>query len=497
VSSVRDVMRQSARSFWDEPAVVAGHRRLSYGEAWGRGLRLANGLAALGLEPGDRVGVLEGNTLEASDFLVGTTIGGFVRVPLYAGSTVDTHQHMLAGTGCRAVVLDARWAEHAPAFAAAVGSERVLVRDGGYEGWLERLAADDPDPRLGEADLYVIRHTGGTTGKPKAVAYSNTTWLASCRDWFYGFPPVQPGDASLNVSPIAHGSAYFFTPVWLGGGVNVLLDGFDATTALDALVEHDISYVFVVPSMLDVLARTAMDRDAELPRLKVVAVAGAPLAAATVRRAAGVFGAVIHQVYGQTEAVPATLIGPAELLADGGARIRSAGRAFPFSQIKIRLADGSPASAGEIGEVLIKASGQMDGYFENEEATRRTVVDGWIRSGDAGYVDAEGYLFVLDRLADRIVVKDGELWPSQVEDAAQSVKGVREAAALTAVEGVLVVCSVDGTAFEREVADAVEAAVGVRPSVEFRAGALPKSPVGKLQRAVLSAEYAIAVAAHR
>jgi long-chain acyl-CoA synthetase len=199
-------------------------------------------------------------------------------------------------------------------------------------------------------------------------------------------------------------------------------------------------------------------------------------------------------VYGQTEAVPATLIGPAELLADGGARIRSAGRAFPFSQIEIRAADGSRASADEIGEILIKATGQMDGYFENEEATRRTVVNGWIRSGDAGYVDAEGYLFVLDRLADRIVTEDGELWPSQVEDAAQSVKGVREAAALPTTGGVLVVCTVDGTAAEREVADAVEAAVGVRPSVEFRAGALPKSPVGKLQRAVLGAEYAGEVA---
>jgi acyl-CoA synthetase (AMP-forming)/AMP-acid ligase II len=490
-------MRQSAGSFADAPAVVWGERRLSYAEAWDRGLRLANGLKAIGLEPGDRVGVLEGNTIEASDFLVGTTIGGFVRVPLYAGSSPDTHRQMLAGTSCRAVVVDARWAEHVPSLAAVVGGPgRVLVRDAGYDAWLAAFPAEDPAPRLGDDDLYVIRHTGGTTGAPKAVAYSNRTWLASCRDWFYGFPPVQVGDASLNVSPIAHGSAYFFTPVWLGGGVNVLLDGFDASVALQALAEHDISYLFVVPSMLDALAWVASEREVSLPRLKVIAVAGAPLGAATVRRAARFFGPVIHQVYGQTEAVPATLIGPDELLADSGKRIRSAGRAFPFSQIEIRDADGTRVPAGEVGEILIRTSGQMDGYFGNEEATRRTVVDGWIRSGDAGYVDEEGYLFVLDRIADRIGIAGAELWPSQVEDAALSVDGVREAAALSTGGGLLVVCVTDDAGGDEAVADAVEAAVGARPgSVVCRREALPKSPVGKLQRALLGAQYAGEVAA--
>jgi acyl-coenzyme A synthetase/AMP-(fatty) acid ligase len=103
----------------------------------------------------------------------------------------------------------------------------VLVRDVGYEDWLARQFAVDPDPAIDPEHYFIIRHTGGTTGKPKGVAYTHRAWLAAGRDWFYLYPPVEPGDSWLHLAPISHGSGYLFTPIWLSGGRNVMAEKFD------------------------------------------------------------------------------------------------------------------------------------------------------------------------------------------------------------------------------------------------------------------------------
>jgi acyl-CoA synthetase (AMP-forming)/AMP-acid ligase II len=168
---VRPLMRRSARFHSQYPAVVeagvdgAESRRLTYEEAWTRGLRLANGLLALGLEPGDRIGVLEDNTLESVDV---NAVAGLI-------DEVESLQH-------------------------------IMVRDDGYEDWLAGFPADDPDPEVAEDDWFIIRHTGGTTGLSKGVGYSHKTWLNAGRDWFYNFPPVELGDVCQHAGPISHGS---------------------------------------------------------------------------------------------------------------------------------------------------------------------------------------------------------------------------------------------------------------------------------------------------
>lgn len=493
-ASVRDLMRQSARIYARKPAVVASDRVLTYEEQWTRGLRLAQGLLAMGLEVGDRVGVLEGNTIEAVDFIAATTAAGLVRVPLYAGSDAATHAAMLRRTQCRVVVVDPRWRDAVPSLAEAVGgADRVIVRDDRYELWLAQFEPTDPNPRIDVDHPHVIRHTGGTTGQPKGVPYSHRMWLAACRDWFYGFPPIEEGDACLQVAPIAHGAAYFFTPVWLAGGVNVLLDGFDAAHAVDLLKRERIAYVFVVPPMLDAMARVAAGSPQAFSRLKVVAVAGAPLTDATIHMAAAAFGPVIYHVYGQTEAVPATLARARDWLNGASSRQRSAGRAFPFSMVEIRDSSNVPVSAGVVGQIAIRTTGQMEGYWDDPAATRCTLVDGWVMSGDAGYLDDEGFLYVLDRLGDAIQTPAGVVWPSQIENAVTALDGVQEAAAL-AIEvvggepGLMVayVPAAEAQVSLEDVRDAVEAAAGVRPvRIVSRREPLPKTSVGKLDRRAL------------
>jgi acyl-CoA synthetase (AMP-forming)/AMP-acid ligase II len=131
----------------------------------------------------------------------------------------------------------------------------------------------------------ILRHTGGTTGKSKGVAYSHRAWLAAGRDWFYLFPPVEPGDACLHLGPISHGSGYLFLPIWLAGGCNVMMDRFDPAAVLDTFEREHIAYLFVVPTLLNAINRIPGIEQRTFPHLKCMSVGGAPIADETALKA--------------------------------------------------------------------------------------------------------------------------------------------------------------------------------------------------------------------
>jgi acyl-CoA synthetase (AMP-forming)/AMP-acid ligase II len=239
VISVRDALRRSACWNAERTAIVSGGHRLTFGQAWNRGLRLANGLLALGLEPGDRVAVLEDNSIEASDFFLATAAANLVRVPLYKRNSAAAHAQMIHQTGCRAVVVGQEYRTELDGIKTVAPSvEHVVVRGPDYEDWLAALSDRDPDPTIAPNDLYVIRHSGGTTGMAKGMAYSHEAWMQTERDWTYRLPPIEAGDACTHVAPISHGSGYLFVPIWILGGYNVLEPKFDATRVLELLEEH-------------------------------------------------------------------------------------------------------------------------------------------------------------------------------------------------------------------------------------------------------------------
>ena len=264
------LMRQAANYNASRTAIIHGNRSLTFAEAWRRGVQMANALVSLGLEPGDRVGVLEDNSIDAQDIFAGAAIAGLVRVPLYARNSVESHEHMLGHTGCRAVVVAEKYAlEVADMPNRLPALEHVVVRDANYEQWLASFSDVDPLINVAPDSWYIIRHTGGTTGMPKGVAYSHKSWLAAGRDWFYNFPPMDAGDVCMHVGPISHGSGYLYTPTWLSGGTNLLLDHFDAEETLQAMADKRVSYMFMVPAMLNAVARHPLAKTLDLSALKV------------------------------------------------------------------------------------------------------------------------------------------------------------------------------------------------------------------------------------
>ncbi|WP_242676898.1 AMP-binding protein [Rhodococcus sp. ABRD24] len=495
-------MRRAALNYSDQVAVISGDRQLSYTEAWDRGLRMANGLLDLGLRPGDRVAVLEDNTLEAQDFFAGTTIAGLVRVPLYARDSREAHMHNLRHTQCRALVVSPKYYELVKGLEDAIDDlDHILLRDEKYEDWLASQTAIDPDVPLGSEDLYIIRHTGGTTGRAKGVANTHRTWLAACRDWTYALPPIAAGDSCLHVGPISHGSGYLYTPMWLQGACNILVEEVNPDAVLEIMRKLEVNYMFAVPTLLSMLASRRGVHPENFPKLKAILIAGAPITDRTAIDGCQAFGPVLHQLYGQTEALPATFMGPNDWFGTipGSNPLRSAGRPLPFAELEIRDPQGTPLPTGEEGEIAIRCDGQMDGYWDDDELTHQKVVDGWVLTGDIGTLDQNGFLYVLDRKDDMIISGGYNIWPAELENAIASHPAVQEVAVVGVPhekwgETPLAICVVDPEAKvdEKEIIELCVTRLGSykKPTaVVFTSETLPKSPVGKLQRKKLREPY--------
>jgi acyl-CoA synthetase (AMP-forming)/AMP-acid ligase II len=493
---VTNLMRRTVRFNADREAVVYRDRHVSFAEQWRRSCRLAHALIDMGLRPGDRVGVLEDNSLEAADLFCGAAIANLAKVPLYPRNSRDAHVHMLSHTGCRVLVVSGAHAADAEGLVDEVPSlERIVVRDDGYEDWLAGWPDEDPMVPTGPDDVYIIRHTGGTTGPSKGVAYTHKAWLDAGRDWFYLFPPVEPGDRCLHVGPISHGSGYLFVPVWLAGGSNVLVDHFEAEEVLDLMERLRIAYAFMVPTMINVLVRHPSVEGRDWSALKCLQTGASPIADDTALRAHQVFGDRLWQGYGQTEAVPVVMMGPRQWFADaeGSQPLRAAGLPLPFADIAILDPDThEELPDGTEGEIAIRCDGQMSGFWENEAATAERIHEGWVLTGDIGRLDRNGYLYVVDRKDDMIISGGYNIWPAELENVLTNHAAVIEAAVFGIPserwgESPMAVCTIDDTvpvSAEELIALCAEQLGSYKKpaQVELTTDPLPKSPVGKILR---------------
>jgi acyl-CoA synthetase (AMP-forming)/AMP-acid ligase II len=495
---VRTLIRRSAIYYGDQEAVVFRNRRITFSEAWKRGVQLANGLLGFGLKPGDRVGVLVDNSVEAADSYVGMAAANLVRCPLYGRNKRETHAHMLGNTNCKAVMVSEEYLNELEGLKETLPDlERVFVTDESYEDWLASQSDVDPDVDVNPDDYFIIRHTGGTTGLPKGVAYTHRTWLNAVRDWFYNYPPVNPGDSILHLGPISHASGYMFLPVLAGGGCNVMMDKFEPDVTLDMMERERIAYIFIPPTALNILVQHPLVKGRDWSKLKVLNTGGSPISEDTIFKARHLFGDVLYQGYGQTEAVPATMMGPSEWFAEvkGSNPLRSCGRPLPFVDVEIWDDDDSPLPPGEEGVIMIRSDGQMTGFWNDPQETEKRMINGYVRTNDIGVIDHNGYIYLLDRKDDMIISGGYNIYPAELENVISKHPAVIE----TAVFGIphekwgetpMAVCVVNGNTpvTEDEIIDLVKENLGSykKPTnVEITTDPLPKSMVGKVMRKTL------------
>jgi acyl-CoA synthetase (AMP-forming)/AMP-acid ligase II len=274
----------------------------------------------------------------------------------------------------------------------------------------------------------------------------------------------------------------------------MMLDHFETAHTLDVLEQEGINFAFMVPTMVNAVVHDNGARGRDFSSLKCLLVAAAPIQDATALAAREVFGDVLYQGYGQTEVLPVSMMNSAQWFADiaGSNPLRACGLALPFSQVEIWDDDNQPLPANEVGEIVARSDGMMSEFWNNPEATAQRIVNGWIKTGDLGKLDANGYLYVVDRADDMIISGGFNIWPAELENVLAGHPAVLEVAVFGIPHGrwgetphALCVVHEDMSVGAEELIEWVSKDLGSykKPgSVTITNEALPKSPVGKIKR---------------
>jgi acyl-CoA synthetase (AMP-forming)/AMP-acid ligase II len=282
-----------------------------------------------------------------------------------------------------------------------------------------------PDP----LDIVSIPMTGGTTGVPKAVALSNRNFASILRGIAAINEPEPP--VYLAAAPMTHVGGRLVLTIMYRGGVSIVLPQLEAQSILEAIPRYGITELFLPPTALyDLLAQTNVRRF-DYSSLKRILYGAQPMSLAKLKQAIDVFGPVMAGGFGQTEApLLITYFPPNEHFIDGklapDSRLRSVGRPTPVSEILVVDDDARPVPIGETGEVLVRGPFVSEGYFENEEATKEMRRDGWHMTGDVGYLDSDGYLYLVDRKKDMIITGGFNVYSAEVERVITALGGVRD-----------------------------------------------------------------------
>ena len=465
--------------------------------------RAAAALAGLGVAAGDRVAWTGGNHPSALETLYACGQLGAIWVPVNARLAVPEAEYVLRHSGASVVV---HGREHGP----LAGALRDVVptwvaaeppADGGADSlpYEDLLAAADPEQRdqpVALDDPCLVMYTSGTTGRPKGavLTHGNMTWNAV--NQFMGMD-FTPSERTLALAPLFHigGLNGTVNPALLRGGCAVIVRRFDPAETLAVIEEQRVTSFFAVPTMLDAMSREPGFRTRDLSALRTIGAAGAPLPLPTLRTWLD-RGVTMQQSYGMTEAAPGCTVLDS---ADAERKVGSAGKPVFFTDVRVVRPDGSAADVDEIGEIVVQGPNVMAGYWNEPERTAEVLSDGWYRTGDAGSLDDEGYLYIRDRYKDMIISGGENIYPAEVESALLELPDVLEVAVIGVPDprwgevGLAVVVPAPGTDPDAEALRtelrARLAAFKVPKYVEF-VDDLPKTATGKVRKPDLRSQYA-------
>lgn len=409
--------------FPGEPALVDGAIRWNFTEVVGEIRAVGQALRALGLRPGDRVGIAMNDTVELVLAIHGALWAGITIVPLNIKLSVDNHAHMLGDAGVKALLYHAPTAEHVRQIGAKVDIPHMLTLGPRVDGALElglsgfSRQASAPGDVDSEGPAW-IQYTGGTTGMPKGVVHSHRTALSTLLACTLEFQ-VEPTERHAHAAPLTHGGFATFFPVWMRGGCNVLLRRFDADGLLETIERERITSTLLVPTMVTLLLDSPRLATTDVSSLRTLIYGAAPITPGTLDRALGAFGPILVQCYGQTECFSQiSILGKADhlkALTDKDL-LTSAGRPVIIAEVRIGDDDCNPVGVGELGEILVRGPHVFVEYLNRPDETAEAKRGGWLHTGDIGRRDANGYIHLVDRKKDMIISGGFNVYPKEVED---------------------------------------------------------------------------------
>jgi acyl-CoA synthetase (AMP-forming)/AMP-acid ligase II len=410
------LIRRAARHFRDEPCLVEGERIVSFGEFDALTDRLGNALLARGFAPGDRIGVLMPNGIGCLVAYYALAKAGLVRVSLNTRETLENHAYKLADSGSRGVIHDG-----------LPGLEVEIAIDAPELAEMMTKGPGGPCAVDRELDApYRLGYTGGTTGRSKAVTLTTRGELAELSAFLTDLvPDLAGGETFLHAAPIAHASGAFFLPSLVRGARSLVMAKFEPEEFIRLASGERVEMTFLVPTMLAMVLEAPLIHQTEFA-FRRIAYGASPISPALLKRAEARFGRVFAQTYGQAESpMVITCLRPQD-----HDRVGSCGRPYTIVEVDVFDEQDRPLPPSERGEIVCRGPQTMAYYWNRPEATAEAFRSGWLHTGDIGYMDEDGFFYLVDRKNDLLISGGYNVYPREVEDVLLACDGVVEAAVI-------------------------------------------------------------------
>ena len=499
------------RAHGNKPAVIVDDVKLTYAELEQQSTQVAHALTAAGVLPGERVAVLGKGSLASVVLMFGAAKVRAIYVPISSRLAPKEIAYIANHAEPKVLLVEPEFLEQLPRVAEEGGALPgiVLATDANNSGvetlgeWARGRSVSWPPQTYDYDDVVVTLYTSGTTGHPKGVRLSTRSLLGvaaalrAANDPWFGW---DDRFVSMVSQPPFHiGGVWWLLQGLAQGSTNVLLRGFDPRQVLRIIPQYRVATTCMAPAMIQLLLLQRECRQVDFSSLSTIAYGGSTCPTALLREAMEVFKCGFCNAYGMTETGNVVVsLRPAQHAGADDARLRAVGKPLPGVDVRVLDEHGREVGPGVTGQIAVRSPSNMVDYWKQPEASRTTLVDGWLMTGDAGFRDAEGFLYVSDRIRDMIICAGEKVFPAEVENAIRTHPGVADVAVIGVPDPLwgeavkaLVVAAEGATLRASDIIRHVRGHIAefkMPRSVEFVAS-LPRNPAGKILKRQLREPY--------